>query len=498
VSDDPHAHASTLYRSLPSVNEMLATQTGQRLLQHFGRSHVVAAVRDSLRLRRAEIRQQFEVSGVPTSDQGANGSIEHLMGDVDRRLQQSLAQNSLQGVINATGIVLHTGLGRAPLAQAAIDAIVEMGGGYANVEIDLETGERGNRMQALTGLLCELTGAQAALVVNNNAAATMLVLAAMTAVYPKDGWDGAEDRRKKEIVVSRGELIEIGGQFRLPDIMTASGAVLREVGTTNKTRLSDYAGAINPRTAALMLVHPSNYNIVGFVEQVGIDQLVQLGRERSIPVIHDIGSGALIDLAAFGCTGEPLATHSLSVGADVVFFSGDKLLGGPQCGIILGRHSWLEAMARHPLARALRVDKLTLAALQATLRLYLNPTLAWEAIPFLKLLRTSLAELRDRAEAMVEELRESPAFEQVSVTEESSFIGGGSAPNQSLATICVAIRPRHGSIDQLAASLRSGQPAVLARIKHDQLLIDLRSVFPLEDSIITKRCELAGMSCARR
>ena len=265
-------------------------------------------------------------------------------------------------MINATGVLLHTGLGRAPLAEVAIAEIAATARDYASVELDLRSGRRSQRTLAVEGLLTELTGAEAALVVNNNAGATMLALAALAA--------------GREVVVSRGQLIEIGGSYWLPDVMTACGGVLREVGATNKTRLDDYARAIGSQTAALLLVHTSNFVVVGFTEDVSLGDLVKLARPHQLPVIHDIGSGALVDFAQFGCTGEPVASASIKQGADLVLFSGDKLLGGPQCGVIVGRRSLVETIAKHPMTRALRVDKLTLAALRATLRLYRDPAAA--------------------------------------------------------------------------------------------------------------------------
>ncbi len=331
-------------RRLPSVSKLLATAEVQRLIAQFDRPSVVAEIRRQLDRQREQVR----TDPLPAdSSVTAPLRIDAFVTAVSDALSRHAQSASLRPVINATGILLHTGLGRAPLAPQAIAAINEVAAGYASVELDLVTGQRGQRMRPVADLLCELTGGEAALVVNNNAAATMLVLAALA--------------NGREVIVSRGELIEIGGQFRLPDIMAASGAILREVGTTNKTRLSDYAAAIGEQTAALMLVHPSNYAVVGFTQQVSVPELVTLRRQHDTPVIHDIGSGALIDFAEFGFRDEPLASRSIAQGADVVLFSGDKLLGGPQCGVIIGRREWLEPIAAHPMARAMRVDKLTLA-----------------------------------------------------------------------------------------------------------------------------------------
>ena len=310
-------------------------------------------------------------------------------------------QPKLRPVINATGILLHTGLGRAPLARAALDEILAVSSGYASVEVDLETGQRAQRMRAVEKLLLELTGAEAALVVNNNAGATLLTLAALA--------------QGREVIVSRGQLVEIGGSYRLPEVMTASGTRLREVGTTNKTRLADYEQAINDQTAALMRVHPSNYVIAGFTEEATLAELVALGRQRNLPVIDDIGSGALLDFSRFGMQQEPVARDSVAAGADVVLFSGDKLLGGPQCGIAVGHRKRIDQLARHPLARALRVDKITLAALAATLRLYRRPDEALQAIPLLRLLSTSAENLQNRAQRLAPQLQATATVQQAEV-----------------------------------------------------------------------------------
>jgi L-seryl-tRNA(Ser) seleniumtransferase len=427
------------------------------LMQH-GRHRVLATIRESLDQHRARLKLDSSTHSV-TLDQVINEVTSHLL------LQNQ--STVMRPVINATGIMLHTGLGRAPLASQAVQAIVEVAGRYANIEVDLLSGERGNRMRSVTGMLCDLTTAEAALVVNNNAAATMLALAVL-----------ANDR---EVIVSRGELIEIGGQFRLPEIMAASGAILREVGTTNITRSSDYARAINEQTAAIMLVHPSNFQCIGFTQQVSVSELVILGRERNIPVIHDIGSGAMIDFSEFGFSNEPLATRSLEQGADVVLFSGDKLLGGPQCGVILGRQDLVAAMAGHPMARALRVDKLTLAGLAATLSLYDDLEKAINEVPLLRLLKTPIETLRERAETIAAAIRSAPEVQAAEVIDDHSYLGGGSVPTQQQPTVCIAIAPKVLRLEQLACSLRGYRPAIVGRIQRGQLLIDLRTVFPDED-----------------
>ncbi|HYW79011.1 MAG TPA: L-seryl-tRNA(Sec) selenium transferase, partial [Thermoguttaceae bacterium] len=347
------------------------------------------------------------------------------------------------------------------------EELVAVARDYASVEIDLHSGERSQRKVAVEQLLKELTGAEAALVVNNNAGATLLALAAMAA--------------GREVIVSRGELIEIGGSYRLPDVMATSGAVLREVGTTNKTRAEDYADAITDETAALMLVHPSNFMVVGFSSTASLEELVALGHHRGLPVIHDIGSGALIDFAQFGFQNEPIASQSIKAGADIVLFSGDKLLGGPQCGVVLGRKKLVEQIERHPLARALRVDKLTLGALAATLRLYRDPEKAQRSIPLLQLLSTSVENLQNRAERLAPQIDAASIVEKAEAVAGSTFLGGGSIPTQELATWCISIKPAHGSVDRLATLLRTASPSVVGRIQQDRLLLDLRSVLPRQD-----------------
>ncbi|MCA9266249.1 MAG: L-seryl-tRNA(Sec) selenium transferase, partial [Planctomycetales bacterium] len=318
--------------------------------------------------------------------------------------------------------------------------------------------------------LRKITGAEAALVVNNNAGATLLTLAALAG--------------GKEVVVSRGQLIEIGGSFRLPDVMTSGGAILREVGTTNKTRIHDYRDAINPQTAALMRVHTSNYVIEGFSEAASLGELVQLAHSRNLPLIDDIGSGAVIDFSKYGVADEPVASESIRAGADLVLFSGDKLLGGPQCGIIVGRHALIQRIGKHPLMRALRVDKLILAALAATLRCYADSNLAEQAIPLLQLLSTAEENLKNRAERMAAQIAATSIVEQAVAEADFTYLGGGSVPTQRISTWTVTITPAHGSPDQLAKRLRSLSPAILARIHKDRLVIDLRSVFAHQDSRI--------------
>jgi L-seryl-tRNA(Ser) seleniumtransferase len=375
---------------------------------------------------------------------------------------------ALRPVINATGVLLHTGLGRAPLAEAAITAIADVARDYASVELDLKTGQRSSRRVAVERLLQDLTGCEAATVVNNNAGATLITLAAL-----------ASDR---EVIVSRGQLVEIGGSYRLPEVMRTSGTRLREVGTTNKTRIGDYEEAIHADTAALMHVHTSNYVIQGFSESVPVADMIALARKRQVLMIDDVGSGALWDFTRYGVAGEPRPQESIRAGADVVLFSGDKLLGGPQCGIILGKRELIQKINTHPLARALRVDKITLAALSATLQLYKAQETTEETVPLLTLLCAPLENLENRARRLAPQLEEAAAIARAEPRQDVACLGGGSMPNQRIATWCIALTPAQGNIDTLAARLRNGMPPVCGRIQNDALLLDLRTVFARQDT----------------
>ncbi len=450
--------APNILRNIPSVSDLIDSPQLKGLIDRISHNVVVTGVRRTLDDLRKEVAGAAAEIVLP--------SISELAERIAGRILKGEVPH-LRPVINATGILLHTGLGRAPLAQEAIDAMNSVAADYASVELDLTTGQRSQRVVVVEELLKQLTGAEAAVVVNNNAGATMLVLAALAA--------------DREVIVSRGQLIEIGGSFRLPDVMSTSGARLREVGTTNKTHLADYEQAINDDTAALMRVHTSNYTVVGFTAEVSLEEMVALGRRHRLPVIDDIGSGAMIDFAKYGFANEPVTADSIKAGSDVVLFSGDKLLGGPQCGIIVGRRESLEKISSHPMMRALRVDKITLAALAATLRLYRDVDKAEESIPLLQLLSTSLENLKNRAERMAPQIADAEAVAVAEVVEDVAYLGGGSIPTQQLPTYCISITPAHGGVDQLAAQLRAGEPAVVGRIQQDRLLLDLRSIPPRRD-----------------
>jgi L-seryl-tRNA(Ser) seleniumtransferase len=442
-------------RDLPSVDEVLRDFDGDGPVP---RRRVVEAVRAVLdESRRAVLTADSvdELERVPL--EGAA-----LRARIEARLAAAAAWQ-LDRVINATGVVLHTNLGRAPLGPGALDRLALIGARYSNLELDVRTKERGSRYGHVDGLLCRLTGAEASLVVNNNAAAVLLALESLG--------------RGREVVVSRGELIEIGGAFRIPDIMTRSGARLVEVGTTNRTRIADYAAAIGPDTALLLKVHPSNYRVVGFTETVSTRELAELGRDRSVPVMEDLGSGSLVDLAPWGLPHEPTAPETVAAGADLVTFSGDKLLGGPQAGIVVGRRALVERCRKNPLNRALRIDKLTLAALEATLRAYEDPGQARREIPTLRMLTEPEAVVRRRAQRCLRGL--SAAVRQslgARVVADRSQVGGGALPTVDLPTAALALGGRGHSADALDARLRAGQPPVIGRVADDRLLLDCRTI----------------------
>jgi L-seryl-tRNA(Ser) seleniumtransferase len=401
-------------------------------------------------------------------------SATELFAAVRRDLAEG-RRSQLRRVINATGIVLHTNLGRAPLAPEASRAVAEAARTYTNIELDLATGERGSRYAAVEGVLRELTRAETAVVVNNNAAAVLLALSALAA--------------GGEVVVSRSELVEIGGSFRIPDIIAQSGARLVEVGTTNKTRVADYERAIGPATRALLKVHQSNYRIVGFTASVAVGELAPLARKHALPVLEDLGSGTLVDLRAFGLAAEPTVRDAIASGADLVTFSGDKLLGGPQAGVIVGRRDLIARIERHPLLRAVRVDKLTMAALDATLRLYLDPERLAERLPVLRMLAEPVASVVRRAQALLAQLDEIAGLD-CRIEDTEAFAGGGSLPEHRIASAAVALRPAGTSAGQVAARLRAQRPAVVGRIAQDRLLLDLRTV--AEDEVASVAAAVRG------
>jgi L-seryl-tRNA(Ser) seleniumtransferase len=459
------ADQAELLRQIPSVDELLAQPRLAALAKRLDRSLLVDVTRATLAGLRAKIAGGQETFLLLLD----SASLE---AQISSRVEQILAR-SLQPVINATGVILHTNLGRAPLTEAAIEEFRRTATQYSNLEYNLEAGARGKRDVHTAQMLERLTGAEAAIVVNNCAAAVLLVLAALA----KGG----------EVIVSRGELIEIGDGFRIPEIMAESGAILREVGTTNRTRIGDYERAINEKTRVLLRVHPSNFQITGFADKPSLEQLAALSHRSGIPLVEDLGSGCLIDLSPAGMT-EPLVRHSVEVGVSVVMFSGDKLLGGPQAGIIAGKADMIGRVGRHPLFRALRVDKLTTAALEATLGAYLRA--AFDEIPALRMIRTSVQEIKCRSENLLREL--APEFPlgkvDFEITDGASLAGGGSTPTQSLPTKLIRIASSRYSAAQLEQRLRSAPAgiSVIARVEQDRLVLDLRTVFPEQEPLLVK------------
>jgi L-seryl-tRNA(Ser) seleniumtransferase len=451
------------FRDLPAVNDVLELAPVQSLAREHAHDVIVSAIRAELADLRQRVGRGEELDGVGTAESVAVRVAERLGRELRPRLRP---------VINATGIVLHTNLGRAPVAEEAARAAYEAARGYLNLELDLETGKRSSRQLAIRDWVCRLTGAESATAVNNNAAATVIVLRALC--------------QGKEVIVSRGQLIEIGGSFRIPEIMAVSGATLREVGTTNITRLSDYERAIGPATAAFMQVHTSNYRVSGFTRSVSLHELVELGKKRGLPVLDDIGSGALLDFARFGFQGEPVARASITAGADLVLFSGDKLLGGPQAGIIAGRKEFIQKIEKDPLMRAFRLDKMTLAALEATLRIYLNEELALREVPGLRMLGTPLTELRQRAEMLAVRLREVAGVAKVKVCDDVAYVGGGSLPDQTMKTCVLEVEACSVSDTDLAQRLRVGSPAVVGRLRDGKLVLDVRTVFPHQEPALVE------------
>ena len=449
-----------LLRQIPSITDILAQADIQELLRSIRQDTVVAAARNVLDLIRRDILAGND--STPTSLEAITQST-----IVALHLFQA---TTLQPVINATGILLHTGLGRAPLPGVALEAVTQIGQGYASVEIDLQSGKRSNRAAAVENKLRHLFGCEAATVVNNNAGATLLALSALA--------DG------KQAIVSRGELVEIGGSFRMPDVMNASGTQMCEVGTTNKTRAVDYANAINDNTAVLMKIHCSNYHIAGFSESATIAELAAVAHEHDLLLVDDIGSGAFFDYTRFGIQQEPMPVQSLRDGADVVLFSGDKLLGGPQCGIIIGKQDCLDRINKHPLMRALRLDKTIYAALSATLDIYLGPH-PERHIPLLQLLTESIDQLQQRAEATTKVIQENSSDElTVDTVSDTTYLGGGSVPGQEIATVCIVLEHQSISPDEISRRLRTCKTPLLGRIHENRFTIDFRSVFASEDSSV--------------
>lgn len=466
-------------RMIPSIEQLRQRGRVAELQGRFGRAAVVQALRDAC----DELRGQLSAPARPDAPgdlpASADAAAELIEAGLERRLTRMFL-STLRPVVNATGVIVHTNLGRAPLSDAALECVRDIGRRYSSLEYDLDRGGRGHRDQHAEQILCRLTSAESAVVVNNNAAATMLMLAALAS--------------GREVIVSRGELVEIGGGFRVPDVMAQSGAILREVGTTNRTRASDYAAAVTDRTALILRVHRSNFRIEGFTEQPSLEELVAVGREHGVRVAEDLGSGNLIgDLANAGdpsgaepatallaiLRGEPTVQASIEAGVDVLCVSGDKLLGGPQAGIILGRRDLVRPIRQHPLMRALRVDKITYAALTGTLLEYAAGRAA-STIPVIRMLALPAASIEARARRLAERL-ESSGLYHTEIADGESTIGGGTTPGLSIPTRLLALSHRSLSADALEAALRRLDPPIIARIERDRVVLDLRTVFEDED-----------------
>ena len=460
-----------LFSKLPSVDELLSNDEIIKITNNYPRVLIVESIRETIDKNRQTI------IGLKEEDvEGFNLDINKVITDVIKSVK-SKYELSLRKVINATGIVIHTNLGRSLISEDIKDEIFNVGFRYSNLEYDLEKGERGSRYSHLTNIIKRLTGAEDVLVVNNNAAAVLLVLNTLA--------------KDKEAIVSRGELVEVGGSFRIPSIMELSGAKLVEVGATNKTHLKDYEEAITDETSILLKVHTSNYKIMGFVKTVEIDELSVLGASKSIPVVEDLGSGVFIDVSKYGLSYEPTIHDSLKKGADIVTFSGDKMLGGPQAGIIVGKKEYIEKMKKNQMTRALRVDKLTIAALEATLRIYLDEEKAKKSIPTLRMLTYTMDEIDDKANRLLEEINKYKLDATITIEDSLSQVGGGSMPLETMDSKCIQIVPNNMSVARLEKGLRLSTSHIIGRIKDNKYSMDVRTIFDDEFETIAK--ELANI-----
>lgn len=440
-----------LLSQLPAVDEILKSSKGMNWLETYPRRFVIKAIRDILDKKRREILE----------GPAADISLEVMDDEIQRNIER-LSSYSLLPLVNATGVVIHTNLGRSLLSEKALENIINVAGNYSNLEYDIDKGKRGKRYTHIKSVLREVTGAEDALIVNNNAAAVLLCLNALS--------------KGKEVIVSRGELVEIGGSFRMPDVMAASGAILREVGTTNKTHLFDYERAIDENTSLILKIHKSNFRIIGFTDEVSVEELVKLGEKHHVPVMFDLGSGCLIDLNPFGIHNEPSVKEFVKAGVDITTFSGDKLLGGPQGGVIVGKKEYIEKIQKNPITRAVRIDKLTLAGFEATLMEYIDEEKAIETIPTLKMLLQKPVDLKKRANAIARRLRREIPDAEIRVIADTSRAGGGSLPETDLPTYAVSLRTSKLPVNDLEERLRKGKPPIIARIREDSLIIDARTV----------------------
>jgi len=450
-----------LLADLPSVDEILKGEQGLAWLDNYPRRYVLQGIREGIDRRRKEILEGLS-AGLP----------DEVMMDEIEDIIRKLSAYSLIPLINATGVVIHTNLGRSVLSKRALENIRRISESFSNLEYDIAKGKRGKRYAHIKRILRDVTGAEDALIVNNNAAAVLLCLNALS--------------KGKEVIVSRGELVEIGGSFRMPDVMASSGAIMREVGTTNKTHLYDYEKAINENTSMILKIHKSNFRIVGFTEEVPIEDLVRLGSKHQIPVMYDLGSGCLIDFRKFGIYDEPAVKEIVSTGVDLTTFSGDKLLGGPQGGVIVGAKKYIERIQKNPMTRAMRIDKLTLAGFEATLMEYVDEENVVGNIPTLRMLLQKPEEIKTRANRIAKRLKSEIKDADIRIMQDSSRAGGGALPEMDLPTYVVAIKSDQISVNELEERLRKGDPPIITRIKGDSLIIDARTIMDKDHEVLVK------------
>ena len=440
-----------LLSRLPSVDEILKSSHGIEWLKKYPRKYVLQAIREFIEMKRKSI----------LDDRAAQNSDEMMPAEIETAIR-GLSSFSLKPLINATGVVIHTNLGRSILSEKILENITRISGHYSNLEYDLALGKRGKRYTHVKRILRDITGAEDALIVNNNAAAVMLCLNTLA--------------KGKEVIVSRGELVEIGGSFRMPDVMTSSGGILCEVGTTNKTHLHDYESAIHDNTSMILKIHKANFKILGFTDEVSIEDLVSLGKKHGIPVMFDLGSGCLADLRPYGIHNEPVVREVVKTGVDLTTFSGDKLLGGPQGGVIVGKRALIEQIQKNPITRAVRIDKLTLAGFEATLMEYSDEEKAVRNIPTLRMLIQQPHDLKKRAQSIAKKIKKHVANITVQVSADSSRAGGGALPEEDLPTYVIALHADNFSAHELEEKLRKGNPPLIARIKDDTLILDMRTI----------------------
>ncbi|MGV8073306.1 MAG: L-seryl-tRNA(Sec) selenium transferase [Syntrophobacteraceae bacterium] len=454
-------------RRIPSVDVLLQTDEIREAMGRNPRVIILEGIRHVLENLRKHLIERAENAHAVSLE------LSHIVELILDRIDV-ISDYTLQPVVNATGIVIHTNLGRSILAEEAVERLKSLSRTYSNLEYDLEQGRRGSRYVHAESILCELTGSEAALVVNNNAAAVLLVLGTLA--------------KGKEVVVSRGQLVEIGGSFRIPDVMRSSGAILKDIGCTNRTHLADYESAITEQTALLMKVHTSNYRVVGFTSEVSLQDLVELGKKHGIPVMEDLGSGSFVNFSRFGLHGEPTVQEALRAAPDILTFSGDKLLGGPQAGIIVGKEELIDRCKKNPLTRALRVDKMTLGALEATLRLYRDEREALEKIPTLRMITAPPSVLEERAQRLAALIRDADIGKKFEISVQPGFsqVGGGSLPAHDLNTYVVSVNSSAMSTQRIESAMRAGKPPVIGRIESDRYLLDVRTIQPEEFDIINE------------